>query len=59
MTNDPQVYRGFVSVNLSSFYSGQIFFGGAFEDLSTSAKICQVAENHPHLWNVADDWKFV
>ena len=25
MTNDPQVYRGFVSVNLSSFYSGQIF----------------------------------
>ena len=81
MTNDPQVYCGFVLVNLSSFYSGQIFlvvhlkicplqpkfvkwfcfsqfvqfllrtnfFGGAFEDLSTSAKICQVAENHPHL----------
>ena len=55
------------SINLSQFclfswsypLFGTNFVSGVFEDLSTSAKICQVTTNHPHLWNVSDDRKFV
>ena len=55
------------SINLSQFclfsWSYPVFWdnfvSGVFEDLSTSAKICQVTTNHPHLWNVGDDRKFV
>ena len=39
----------FIKSILPNFYPEQIFFGGAFDDLSTSAKICQVAKNHSHL----------
>ena len=38
---------------------GTNFVGGAFEDLSASDKICQVATNRPHLWSVRDDREFV
>ena len=49
-TNDWQVYHGFVYlVNFAKFLPGTNFVGGAFEDLSASAKICQVATIHPHL----------
>ena len=38
---------------------GTNFVGGAFEDLSASDKIPQVATKRPHLWSVSDDRKFV
>ena len=59
MTNDWQSYHGFVQfVDFDKFLHGTNFVGGAFEDLYDSAKICQVATTHPHLWNVSDDRKF-
>ena len=36
-----------------------LFIGGAFEDMSDLAKICEVATSHPHLQNVGDERKFV
>ena len=51
-TNDPQVSHGFSLFTGTRFCPvspAKNFFGGMFEELSASAKICQVATNHPHF----------
>ena len=59
-TNDRQVHHGFFYlVDFSKLLPDTNFVSGAFENLSTSTKNCQVATNHPHMLNVGDDRKFV
>ena len=52
---DKQNFVYFIN-DFVQFLPGTNFVGGAFEDLSSSAKICQVATNH---LTVSNDRKFV
>ena len=53
------VFLYLLVLDFVQFSPAKIFFGGMFEELSASAKICHVATNHPHFEKVGDERKFV